>query len=126
MLYVYGKTADHLPRTTSFTLGRLPLLNINGITCEPPAPPDMTDDAPWHAYELNIPDRPGLRASAFKECAALSKLVNSTLVMFFAPTVSMSGALLLGEYEKYLEWYRNLPPKLANTENAVPHVISLQ
>jgi hypothetical protein len=46
--------------------------------------------------------------------------------MFFAPTVAMSGALLLAEYEKYLEWYRDLKPKLADTRNAVPHVISLQ
>lgn len=86
----------------------------------------MTDDAPWSAYELDIPDRPGVRATTFARCASLSKLINSTLVMFFAPVVPMSGALLLAEYEKYLDWYRSLPPKVANTKNAVPHVISLQ
>lgn len=87
---------------------------------------EMDDETPWTAYELNIPDRPGMRASTFAQCAALSKVVNSTLVMFFAPVVAMSGALLLAEYEKYLEWYRGLQPKIANTKNATPHVISLQ
>jgi hypothetical protein len=46
--------------------------------------------------------------------------------MFFAPSQIIKGSLILDEYEKYLHWYRHLPPMISSTENAPAHVLSLQ
>ena len=62
----------------------------------------------------------------FRQCAALSKIVNSTLLMFFAPSQIIKGSLLLDEYAKYLNWYQKLPPNVSSDEDAPAHVISLQ
>jgi hypothetical protein len=62
----------------------------------------------------------------FRQCAALSKIVNSTLLTFYAPSQIIKGSLLLDEYAKYLHWYKKLPPTVSSTENAPAHVLSLQ
>ncbi len=84
------------------------------------------DDNPWGPRNTPYSQRPGARATTFRHCASLSKIVNSTLLMFFAPSQIIKGSLLLGEYEKYLHWYKHLPPAIASTENDPAHVISLQ
>jgi hypothetical protein len=114
------------PRITSLTLGRLPQLLTNAITVELPPINEAEDEEPWGPENSPAQRRPGARASTFRQCAALSKIVNSTLLMFFAPSQIIRGSLLLDEYHKYLNWYHRLPRKLASTENAPAHVLSLQ
>jgi hypothetical protein len=113
-------------RITSLTLGRLPQLLTNAITVELPPVDEAADEEPWGPANSPAKRRPGARASTFRQCAALSKIVNSTLLMFFAPAQIIKGQLLLDEYQKYVNWYRRLPRKLASTENAPAHVLSLQ
>ncbi|KAI9729058.1 MAG: hypothetical protein M1828_000143 [Chrysothrix sp. TS-e1954] len=115
----------HVDQTTSFTLGRQPNLNVNGVTVALPEAEPLLDDEPWEAYETTLEARPGARASTFRQAAVLSKIVNSTLLMFFAPSVPLNGSLLLEEYGKYRAWYRDLPDIIRHTKNAPPHVISL-
>lgn len=111
---------------TSFTLGRLPQVPVNAVTVDLPPIIKEDDDEPWIAYGVNHETRPGCRSTTFREVASLSKIVNSTLMLFFAPSQTIKGSLLLSEYEKYLAWYARLPALVKNIENAPPHVLCLQ
>ena len=113
-------------RITSITLGRLPIFNGHGVTVDLPPISDEYDQKPWHPVDSQGPDRPGARSSTFRSCADLSMLINGTLQMFFAPTVPLSGSLLVKEHEKYEEWKKSLPPILSNIDNAPPHLLTLQ
>lgn len=113
-------------RITSFTLGRLPQILTSAITVDLPPIHSEEDEEEWTAHGIARPVRPSAKSSTFHEAAALSKIVNSTLQMFFAPTQIISGGLLLSEYEKYLSWYKRLPPIVADMESATPHVLCLQ
>lgn len=118
-------TADP-SRIISLTLGRLPQLLTNAITVELPPINEAEDAEPWGPDNSPAKRRPGARASTFRQCAALSKIVNSTLLMFFAPSQIIKGRLLLDEYHKYLNWHSRLPRTLSSTDNAPAHVLSLQ
>ncbi len=111
---------------TCFTLGRMPNLNLHGVTVGLPKVDPEEDALPWTGDEMNLPPRRGARSTTFNRCAALSRIVHSTLTMFFAPVVPLSGSLLLEEFEKYLEWRRTLPPIVATIKDAPPHVLCLQ
>lgn len=111
---------------TSFTLGRAPLFDQNSITVDLPGINPDDDNEPWEAYEMSIPNRPAARGTLFHECSKLSKIVNSTLRMFYSPRVPLSGALLLEEFGKYQTFHAQLPSNVSSTRNAPPHVISLQ
>src|SRR5579871_5826819 len=106
-----------VPRITSFTLGRLPQIPVNAITVDLPPIIREDDEEPWMAYGVNHESRFGARSTTFHEVASLSKIVNSTLLMFFAPSQTMKGSLLLNEYEKYQSWYKRLPSIIASTDN---------
>lgn len=84
------------------------------------------DEEAWVAYGITRPKKPSARSTTFTQVASLSKIVNSTLQMFFAPSQTLSGTLLLNEYEKYQRWYRKLPSILINIEDSPPHVLCLQ
>lgn len=107
-------------------MGRLPSINFNGVTAELPLIMQEEDERPWEAAGLGIVRKPGARASVFHYCATLSRIVNSTLLMFFAPTSALTGESLLEEYQLYLDWKNGLPDIVAHTKNAPPHVICLQ
>ena len=111
---------------TSFTLGRLPQIPVNAITVELPSILKDDDDEPWVAEGINHFPKPGCRSTTFHEVSSLSKIVNSTLLMFFAPSQTIRGSLLLNEYEKYQAWYNRLPGLVKSIENAPPHVLCLQ
>jgi hypothetical protein len=114
-------------RLISFTLGRLPQIPTTAITVELPHISEQEDNQPWMHYGDGARARqPGARSTTFYEVASLSKIVNSTLLLFFAPSQTMKGSLLLDEYHKYTSWYRRLPSIVASTEDAPPHVICLQ
>jgi hypothetical protein len=113
-------------RVTSFTLGRLPQIPTNAITIDLPPIDEALDREPWMAYDVPSEKRPGARSTTFHQVAALSKIVNSTLQMFFAPAQILSGSILLDEYGKYLQWFRRLPKIVSSIDNAPPHVLCLQ
>lgn len=111
----------------SFTLGRLPQIPVTAITIDLPRVVKEEDDEPWVPYaDGTHSKRPGARSTTFHEVAALSKIVNSTLLLFFAPSQTMKGSLLLDEYNKYRDWYQRLPIIVAQTKDASPHVLCLQ
>jgi hypothetical protein len=111
----------------SFTLGRLPQIPTTAITVELPTISQKEDDLAWMPYgNGERPRRPGARSTTFHEVASLSKIVNSTLLLFFAPSQKMRGSILLDEYDKYQKWYSRLPAIVSCTINAPPHVLSLQ
>jgi hypothetical protein len=107
-------------------LGRLPQILTNAVTVELPLIDEEEDEEPWGPENSPAKRRPGARTTTFRQCAALSKIVNSTLLMFFAPSQIIKGHLLLDEYKKYLNWYRRLPRNISSTEDAPAHVLSLQ
>lgn len=118
-------------RVTSFTLGRLPQIPTNAITIDLPQTFQQDDDEEWLPIGAELPNldmtpRPSARATCFYEVASLSKIVNSTLLMFFAPSEQIRGSRLLEEHEKYNAWYRRLPPLVSTIDNATPHVLCLQ
>lgn len=113
-------------RLTSFTLGRLPNYNIHAVTIDLPTIDPEEDSETWYAYGAVRGNKPGGRSSTFYYCATLSEIINATLLMFFAPTVSLSGSLLVEHYEKYLGWKHSLPDLVKNTQGAPPHVLGLQ
>jgi len=114
-------------RLMSFTLGRLPQIPTTAITVDLPRVVKEEDDEPWTPHaDGSRSRRPGARSTTFYEVASLSKIVNSTLLLFFAPSQTMKGSLLLDEYNKYLAWYRRLPSIVASTQDAPPHVLCLQ
>ncbi|KAB8337010.1 hypothetical protein FH972_021314 [Carpinus fangiana] len=118
--------AFHVDQITSFTLGRLPNINSHGVTQDPPEIDEDEDKELWWAPEFGtLPHRPGAKSSTFSFCASLSKVVNGTLLMFFAPLVPLSGSLLVDEYDKYLDWYHTLPLNIRNAKDAPPHVLCL-
>ncbi|QDS72658.1 hypothetical protein FKW77_002666 [Venturia effusa] len=110
----------------SFTLGRLPQIPVTAITVDLPRVVEEEDDEPWVAHtDGTRSKRPGARSTTFHEVAALSKIVNSTLMLFFAPSQTMKGSLLLDEYNKYRDWYQRLPANVAQWQDAPPHVLCL-
>lgn len=111
----------------SFTLGRLPQIPVTAITVDLPQVIKDQDEESWVAHaDGTRSKRPGARSTTFHEVAALSKIVNSTLLLFFAPSQTMKGSLLLDEYNKYRGWYQRLPSAVAQTQDASPHVLCLQ
>lgn len=84
------------------------------------------DEVGWVAYGVKGMRKPSARSSTFNRVATLSKIVNSTSHMFFAPSKMFSGAILLDEYNKYQSWYNTLPAILLSIEDAPPHVLCLQ
>lgn len=84
------------------------------------------DEDEWIAYDISRPKKPSMRSSTFHAVCELSKIVNSTLLMFFAPLKVISGHLLLDEYRKYTQWYAKLPKALISMEDATPHISSMQ
>ncbi|KAF2810451.1 uncharacterized protein BDZ99DRAFT_312358 [Mytilinidion resinicola] len=112
-------------QVTSFTLGRLPQISTNAITVELPPIDDEVDQEPWLAYDMPSGKRPGARSTTFNQVAALSKIVNSTLQMFFAPAQILSGTTLLDEYQKYLQWFSRLQDLVSSIDDAPPHILCL-
>jgi hypothetical protein len=111
----------------SFTLGRIPQIPTSSITIDLPSVVQKDDDAPWEAIgDGNETRIPGGRSTTFHEVASLSKILNSTLYLFFAPSQRLTGSLLLDEYNKYKDWYHRLPPIVSLIDDAAPHVLTLQ
>ncbi|TKA73117.1 hypothetical protein B0A49_03413 [Cryomyces minteri] len=112
-------------QVTSFTLGRLPQIPTSAVTVDLP-PIDPGEDAEeWFAYDINRPRKPSARSTTFNQVAALSKIVNSTLQLFFAPQVALCGNKLLEEYAKYTSWHKALPPIVSTIDDGTPHVLCL-
>lgn len=116
----------YLDSLSSFTLGRLPQIPTNAITVDLPPVIKEDDEEGWEAYGIKETRKPSAKSSTFVQVATLSKIVNSTLQMFFAPSQMLSGTLLLNEYSKYQRWYSDLPTIIQSIDDAPPHVLCLQ
>lgn len=111
----------------SFTLGRIPQIPTTAITADLPQISDKDDETPWEPFGDGAKTRrQGARSTTFYEVATLSKILNSTLLLFFAPSQNLKGSLLLDEYNKYKTWYARLSPIVTLEEDSPPHVLSLQ
>jgi hypothetical protein len=114
-------------RLLSFTLGRIPQIPVTAVTIDLPAIDPEDDEVAWDSYgDGPHHKKPGGRSTAFHEVASLSKILNSTLYLFFAPSQALKGSLLLNEYNKYKAWYARLPNIVQLTDDAAPHVLTLQ
>ncbi|KAF2098612.1 hypothetical protein NA57DRAFT_56266 [Rhizodiscina lignyota] len=111
-------------QVTSFTFGRLPQIPINSVTTRRPSIDREVDARTWIAYyDSSEGVSPGGCSTTFKEVISLCVIVNSTLTMFFNPARTISGTLLLTEYNKYLKWKYALPKILTPTGRAPPHIL---
>jgi hypothetical protein len=111
----------------SFTLGRVPQIPVTAITIDLPTINEEDDQAPWEPFDDHSKTKiPGARSTTFLQVVSLSKILNSTLSLFFAPSQVIKGSLLLGEYNKYNAWFNQLPPIVHLAEESTPHVLSLQ
>lgn len=82
------------------------------------------DAKEWMAYyDGSEGVSPGACSTTFKEVVSLCAVVNSTLTMFFNPTRTISGTLLLNEYSKYKRWKHDIPPILSPTGHVPPHIL---
>lgn len=63
-----------------------------------------------------------------QEFSALSELINDNNYMFYAPNGRLTDIKLVNCHNKYLEWFKNLPPplRLYGVSDAQPHIIVLQ
>ncbi|KIW03216.1 uncharacterized protein PV09_05440 [Verruconis gallopava] len=110
----------------SFTLGRIPQIPITAITIDLPSIVEADDLAPWEPVGDGSKTKvPGARSTTFYEVASLSRILNSTLYLFFAPSQVLKGSLLLDEYNKYKAWYSRLPPIVQLVDEPAPHVLCL-
>ena len=108
-------------------MGRIPQIPVTAITIDLPIISKEDDEAPWDAFgDGGHSKTPGGRSTTFHEVASLSKILNSTLYLFFAPTQTLKGSLLLDEYNKYKTWYAGLPQIVQLSDDAAPHVFTLQ
>ncbi|KAI9695939.1 MAG: hypothetical protein M1820_008351 [Bogoriella megaspora] len=129
--------SDIIPRTyafwgsfiidtiTSFTIARLPNIPVNAVTVGMPEIDEGADAYPWYPFGIEGPGKPGARSSTFNHLAALSKIINSTLSLFFAPTQKMTAAQIVQEHQKYINWFDALPPIISQIHDAPPHVLCL-
>lgn len=114
-------------RLLSFTLGRIPQIPVTAITIELPSIVKEDDEAPWEPFGNGPHSKTrGGRSTIFQEVASLSKILNSTLYLFFAPSQVLKGSLLLNEYNKYKAWYARLPAIVQMMDDAAPHVLTMQ
>lgn len=109
----------------SLALGRLPIIPANSISIDLPIA-HTADDFNWQPHGMDRLPVPGLYSAVFQHLISLSKLVNSTLNILYAPSHIMSGKLLMRQYSRYRKWHEDLPQKIRAMEDAPPHVLSLQ
>lgn len=109
----------------SLSLARLPSMPTSAITRPHPQIEQAQDVHDWTNDDFFMKPKPGMRSSTFSNIAALGKLINSTLYMFFAPTHEISALAIITEHSKYLSWFDHLSPGLANLIDAPPHVLHL-
>ena len=124
--HIFIASFAYIYRVSSFTLGRLPQIPTNAITVDLPPIIEEEDGEGWEAYGIKETRKPSAKSSTFVHVATLSKIVNSTLQMFFAPSQMLSDTLLLNEFGKYQRWYNDLPPIVQSIDDAPPHVLCLQ
>lgn len=108
----------------SLALGRLPFIPTNSISVDNPVT-DRTDDSNWEPYGTDGKVLPGLFSSTLRAAVSLSKIVNSTQYILYAPSSPMSGKLLIDQYSRYRKWFEELPHRSRTLGNAPPHALSL-
>jgi hypothetical protein len=115
-------------RIWTLCIGRVAQLPKTAITIEKPALEEASYKPQPNGYQVATP---AVTSKIFlQEFATLAELINDNNLMFYAPRERITSRRLLGMYDKYKNWYRNLPPPLhlPQDSNAHPmaHILVLQ
>jgi hypothetical protein len=105
----------------SICVGRISQLPRAAITLDKP----ILDESPAGPQPVASP----VTSRMFlQEFSTLTELINDNNYMFFAPEKRFTSRRLLECYDKYQQWYRNLPQqlKLESLHEPQPHIIVLQ
>lgn len=109
----------------SICIGRLSQLPRIAITLDKP----ILDESPSSSSASRPP--PGMVTSRMflQEFSSLSELINDNNYMFYAPNYRLTDIRLMNCYNRYLEWFKNLPPQLrldGAAGDLQPHIITIQ
>jgi hypothetical protein len=111
----------------SLCIGRISQLPRAAITLDKPILEESLS-GPFAAHQL----APGTVTSRLflQHFSTLSELVNDNNFMYFAPKERFTSRRLLDQYNKYKQWYANLPLALQLPERSelkpFPHIVVLQ
>jgi hypothetical protein len=113
----------------SICIGRITQLPRVAITLDKPIldePPGGLHPESYPASQLS----PGTVTSRMflQEFSTLSELINDNNYMFYAPSARLTDIKLIACHNKYLEWFKNLPPPLTldGRVQPQPNIIVLQ
>lgn len=113
----------------SICIGRISQLPRVAITLDKPILDEPAGGLHAEAYPGSLQAPPGTVTSRMflQEFSSLSELINDNNYMFYAPSTRLTDVKLINCHNKYLEWFRNLPPPLRLDDGQPqPHIIVLQ
>jgi len=114
----------------SICVGRISQLPRAAITLDKPILDESSTDPQPDAFASpRQPVHSPVTSRMFlQEFSTLSELINDNNYMFFAPKERFTSRRLLECYDRYQQWYRNLPQqlKLEGVREPQPHIIVLQ
>jgi hypothetical protein len=114
----------------SICVGRISQLPRAAITLDKP----ILDESPTtpqpeaFASPAQVLPSPVTSRMFLQEFSTLSELINDNNYMFFAPKERFTSRRLLECFDRYQQWYKNLPQqlKLDGIRDPQPHIIVLQ
>jgi hypothetical protein len=116
-------------------VGRLAILPRAGIQLSEPIITDNLESKVWKPYgdprflrgSVDF-EQPSFTYTLLVQLSRLSKIVNDTNQMFYAPTDRITSRKLQKFHEKFQEWYGDLPAVFAIKRDGatLPQVITLQ
>lgn len=121
--------------TSAMCLGRISGLSTLAVRIEKPFP-NRLDSRVWKPHGHQLYDSPWAEVeqssytySLARQLGYLTEIVNDASHLLYTPRESHAIQKLRHIYERYEEWYQNLPGFLCikdNRRKTLPHVISLQ
>ncbi|KAF1975996.1 hypothetical protein BU23DRAFT_552003 [Bimuria novae-zelandiae CBS 107.79] len=113
----------------SICIGRISQLPRVAITLDKPILDEPTGRLipEAHSSTLQIPAGAVTSRMFLQEFSTLSELINDNNYMFYAPNGRLNDTKLISCHNKYLEWFKNLPPalRLEGVEKPQPHIMAL-
>ncbi|CAI6338358.1 unnamed protein product [Periconia digitata] len=113
----------------SICVGRISQLPRAAITLEKPILDESPAELHSDAYSGTLQISSGMVTTRvfLQQFSTLSELINDNNYMFFAPKERFTSRRLLECYNKYQEWYKNLPRSLIldGMREPQPHIIVL-
>ncbi|KAL5378746.1 hypothetical protein DPSP01_008968 [Paraphaeosphaeria sporulosa] len=113
----------------SICIGRITQLPRVAITLDKPILDEPPSGLNQEAYPGSSHVSPSTVTSRMflQEFSTLSELINDNNYMFYAPSARLTDVKLIACHNKYLEWFKNLPPplRLDSGGQPQPHIIVL-